>query len=259
MTAGHGGANAPTKAWFPYWKPKPEARLRLFCFPFAGGSAAAIHRRVDFGPSVEPLVVQYPGREARFAEAPFRRVTTLVEALGPVMLPLLDRPFAFFGYSLGAFVTLELTRWLRRTGAPAPLGLMLGACPPPALLRRKGVYTLPNEQFVETLRGYGGTPPEVLAHRELLQLLMPMLRADIEMVETYFAAEEPPLSVPILALGGREDPEPTPQELEGWRELTTGDFSVQIFPDGHFFLLTAAEALRDTVERTLLRWSSAGP
>ncbi|MBN1204154.1 MAG: thioesterase [Myxococcaceae bacterium] len=258
MTAGHGEARAPAKAWFPYWKPKPEARLRLFCFPFAGGSASVFHRRADFGPTVEVLVAQYPGREGRFAEPPFRRVTTLVEALAPVMLPLLDRPFAFFGYSLGTLVAFELARWLRRSGAPAPRGLLQAAGRPPTLLRKRGVHELPTEEFIEVLRRYGGTPPAVLAHRELLELLIPMLRADMEMVETYTAAEEPPLSMPIIALGGEEDAEPTPQELEGWREFTSRDFKVQLLPGGHFFLLSAGESLSDVVEPTLQHWASAG-
>lgn len=256
MTAGPGGTQAAAKAWFPYWKPRLEARLRLFCLPFAGGAASAFQRWADFGPSVEVLAVQYPGREGRFAEPSCRSVSALVEALGPVMLPLLDRPFAFFGYSLGTLVSLELARWLRRSGAPAPRGLMLAAGSPPGQRRKRDSHLLSDSAFIQMLREYGGTPEEVLAHQELLELLLPKLRADFEMVETYTAVEEPPLSVPIFALGGQEDADPSPQALEGWRSFTTQDFTLQIFPGGHFFFRSAGEPLKETLERTLLRWSS---
>jgi surfactin synthase thioesterase subunit len=255
MTAGHGAASAPTKTWFPYWKPQRGARLRLFCFPFAGGSASVFQRWADFGPSVEVLNVQYPGRETRFQERPLNRLSTLVEMLGPVMLPLLDRPFAFLGYSLGTVVSLHLAYWLRRAGAPAPQGLVMAAGTPPKLCRPLGIHTLPDEGLIAELRRYGAAPPQVLANRELMTLLLPMVRADFEMLDTYAQPDEAPLSVPLAVWGGTEDPHPSPQTLETWRDYTTQDFTLQLIPGGHFFMLSAGEALREAVERTLIRWS----
>lgn len=262
MTAGLGGSAAGgglSKVWFPYWKPKPGAALRLFCFPFAGGSASAMHRWADLGPSIEVVAVQYPGRETRFQEPPVRTVTAMIEALGPVMLPLLDRPFAFFGYSLGTTLCLQLAYWLRRAGAPAPRGLMMAAGTPPGYWKPRGMQSLPDEAVIAMLRDYGAAPPQVLAHEELMKLLLPMVRADFEMLDTYAVPEEEPLSVPLAVWGGTEDLRPPPHLMEAWRGYTTRDFTLQLIPGGHFFLFSAAELLREAMERTLLRWSSKGP
>jgi medium-chain acyl-[acyl-carrier-protein] hydrolase len=240
--------------WFPHWSPKPEARLRLFCFPFAGGGASLFHRWAEWGPWVDGLAVQYPGRETRFGEPPYRRVPELVEALGPVVLPLLDRPFAFFGYSLGTSVCLELTRWLARMKAPAPLGLLLAAGTPPHQERLWPLHALSEADFMAGLGNYGGTPPEVLAHQELMELLLPMLRADFEMAETYKPALSPLLSMPMAVWGGAEDLSPWPELLERWRDFTTGPFTLRIVPGGHFFLNSPEATLREDVERTVLQW-----
>lgn len=256
MTGGHGAASALAKAWFPYWKPQSGARLRLFCFPFAGGSASAFHRWADFGPSVEVLAVQYPGRETRFTEPPERRLSTLVERLGTAVLPLLDRPFAFFGYSLGAVVSLHLAYWLRRAGAPAPQGVIMAASTPPKLWRPRGTHTLSDEELIAELRRYGAAPPQVLANRELMELLLPMVRADFEMLETYPLLDEAPLSVPMAVWGGTQDSHPSPQALETWRDYTSQEFTSHLLPGGHFFMLSAAEAMREEMERTLIRWSA---
>jgi medium-chain acyl-[acyl-carrier-protein] hydrolase len=252
--SGAGAASTPPKIWFPYWYPKPEAQLRLFCFPFAGGTASVFHRWADPGPSVEMLSIQYPGRETRFREPPCHRLRTLVDSLGPVILPLLDRPYAFFGYSLGALLSFELARWLRRAGAPAPLGLMLAAGMPPGRPWRRITHTLSQEDFTAELHRYAGTPPEVLAHPELLEMLLPMLRADFEMVETHIVTPEPPLSVPFAVWGGAEDEQPSPQALEGWRDYTSSDFMLQLFPGGHFFLQSSSNILREALVRTMARW-----
>jgi medium-chain acyl-[acyl-carrier-protein] hydrolase len=249
-------AGSLVKAWFPYWRPKPGARLRLFCFPFAGGGASQLHRWAELDPSVEVLAVQYPGRETRFGEPPFRQVPALIEALGPVLTPLLDVPFALFGYSLGTYLCLELARWLQRVGAPAPLGLMLAAGVPPESERERSTHTLPDEDFLRKVQSYGGIPPEVLAHQELLQLVLPIMRADYEMVGGYTPAVDPPLPIPFAVWGGAEDTAPAPGDLERWRKFTSSHFALEILPGGHFFFRSAGDKLRKSVERTLSEWSA---
>jgi medium-chain acyl-[acyl-carrier-protein] hydrolase len=259
VKSSHGGtalASATPKAWFPFWKPKPAARLRVFCFPFAGGSASALHRWAEqLGPSVEVLAVQCPGRETRFQEPPLRNISTLVEALGPVMLPLLDRPFAFFGYSLGAVTSLMMAYWLRRAGAPVPRGMMMAAGIPPKLCKPRGAHALSDAGLIEELRRYGAAPPQVLAHQELMALLLPMIRADFEMLDTFAQPDEAPLDVPMAIWGGTEDLHPSPQALETWRDYTSQDCSIQLMPGGHFFILSAGQALCQSVKRTLIDWS----
>lgn len=256
MTAGNSGARPASKTWFPYWKPKPEAQLRLFCFPFAGGTASNFQRWADFGPSIEAIAVQYPGREMRLPEPPFRSVRALVNALGPEMLPLLDRPFVLFGYSLGALIAFEMANWLRSEGAPAPQGLMVAAASPPGRRKSRNMYLLPDKAFIQELRDYGGSPTQVLAHQELMEMLLPMLRADFEMVETYALGEVRPLSIPIAVWGGTEDRGPAPQQLEGWRDFTSQGFTSQLISGGHFFMLSAGAELREAMEKTLMDWSA---
>jgi len=245
------------KRWFPYWRPNPGARLRLFCFPFAGGAASAFQRWARPGlEDVDVLAVQYPGREGRMREPAYRRVPELVQALGPLLRPLLDRPFAFLGYSLGTYVSLELAHWLQAEGAPAPLGLMLAAGPPPHQRQRRKIYTLGEEDFIVELKRYGGTPPEVFENRDLMDLLLPLLRADFEMADEYRRAPEPRLSLPFSVWGGAEDTSPLPQALEGWRDYTTASIELQVLPGGHFFLLSAGERLREGVQHTLHQWAA---
>ncbi len=246
-----------TGPWFPYWKPNPAARLRLFCFPFAGGSASTFHRWALAGLSkeVDALAVQYPGHETRMREPLHHRVPDMVEALGPVIQPLLDRPYAFLGYSLGCLVSLELAHWLRRQGAPAPVGMLLAACTPPHQRKTRGRYTLPDKDFIADFNRYGGMPAAVLASKELMELMMPVLRADIEQVDEYSVPTEPPLSLPFALWGGQEDTNPSPQGLEGWRDFTTGSVELQVLPGGHFFILSAGDQLRKGVEQKLLQWA----
>ncbi|MDY7229488.1 thioesterase II family protein [Hyalangium rubrum] len=253
-------AGAAQKTWFPYWHPNPGARLRLFCFPYAGGTASVFHRWARSGtwPNVDVIAVQYPGHETRLQEPLSRRVPALVEALGPVIRPLLDRPFAFLGYSLGTYVSLELAHWLQYTGAPLPLGLMLAAASPPHLRRSQELYTLLDEEFIAELKRYGGTPAQVLAHRELMELLLPVLRADFEMADEYRRDPEPRLSLPFTIWGGTEDADVAPPALLGWRDLTTHDFTLHLLPGGHFFLLSEGDKLREGVERTLRYWATKG-
>jgi medium-chain acyl-[acyl-carrier-protein] hydrolase len=244
------------KVWFPYWRPKSRAPLRLFCFPFAGGTASAFQRWAELGPSVEILAVQYPGRETRLHEPPCQSVPALVEELGPVMLPLLDRPFALFGYSLGTFLCLELARWLQRVGARVPLGLMLAAGVPPDQEREQSSHVLTDEELIARMKRIGGTPPEVLAHPKLMQLLLPMLRADFEMASRYSAPTDSPLPLPFAVWGGIQDDQPLPEELERWRKFTRGSFAIHLIPGGHFFLHHAGDELRQGLKRTLAEWSS---
>jgi surfactin synthase thioesterase subunit len=246
-----------TSPWFPFWRPNPEARLRLFCFPYAGGSASVFQRwtHPSFSKEVEVLAAQYPGHETRLREPLHHSVPELVHALGPSLQPLLDRPYAFLGYSMGCLVSLELTHWLRRQGAPAPLGLLLAASTPPHQRKIRRRAALPDKEFISEVTRYGGMPAPLLESKELMELLLPVLRADLEMVDEYHGPVEPPLSLPFAIWGGQEDIDPAPQALEGWRDLTTGSVDIQLIPGGHFFLLSAGDMLRKGVEQTLRKWA----
>lgn len=238
--------NVEAARWLAYVRPNPAARLRLFCFPYAGGRAGVYRNwAASLSPQVEVLPVQLPGRETRLRETAFSSVRPLVEALGPALLPLLDRPFAFFGHSMGALISFELARWLRRVGAAAPEQLFVSARIAPQLPDPDPpTYNLPEAEFIEEVRRLNGTPEEVLRHEELLRLLLPLLRADFSICQTYRYEEEAPLNCPIKAYGGLNDLTVTRRLLEGWGEQTAGPFMLRMMPGDHFFLHTSQMLLQ---------------
>lgn len=238
---------AALNSWVVAPRPHPEARLRLFCFPYAGGGASIYYAWPRGLPaSVEVCAVQLPGRESRLAETPYADLGALVAKLGEELRPWMDRPFAFFGHSNGALMAFELCRLLRREGRPLPVRLIASGRPAPQLpLDEPPVYDLPEDRFVARLRELSGTPEEVLQNPEIMALLVPLLRADFSLAETYAYPEEPPLDLPLSAYGGERDDEVSADEVEAWGAQTTGAFRVRMFPGDHFFL----NADRDLVLR----------
>ncbi len=236
-------------AWLLCPRPDPQARLRLLCFAYAGGGPPIFHHWAGGLPAgVEVCAVQLPGRGARVREAPFTRLAPLVETLASALRPDLDKPFALFGHSVGALIAFELARALRRRGQPLPAHLFVSGCGAPQLPDpRLPIHALPDGEFVAELAQLGGTPAEVLAHAELMALLLPALRADFALSETYVCAEEPPLACPVTAFGGVDDARVSRDRLEGWREQTVGSFTLRLFPGDHFFINTARPALLEAL------------
>lgn len=181
--------------------------------------------------------MQLPGRESRFAEPPFLSLPPLIAALHKELLPYLDMPYAFFGHSMGALISFELARALRHSGqVPGPVRLLVSGHRAPHLPDlRSPAYQLPDPQLVETLRSLQGTPEEVLQHQELLRLLLPVLRADFAICETYAYVAQSPLTCPISAFGGLQDPNVPSDAIRAWKEQTTKICRVRFFAGGHFF------------------------
>lgn len=231
-----GGARA--NGWLALSQPNPEARLRLFCFPYAGGNDAFFRTWQKSLPSfVEVCRVLLPGRGARLQQPPYRQLALMVEAIGEALTGYMDKPFALFGHSMGAMISFELARYLRRHNRPQPVELFVSGRSAPQMPQiEPPTYDLPDEEFREELRRLKGTPEEVLSHPELMQLMTPILRADFSVCQTYVYTPEPPLDCPITAFGGADDSETQAGRLEAWREQTTAGFSMQVFPGGHFFI-----------------------
>lgn len=241
--------------WVTFPRPNPSARLRLFCLPYAGGGASAYRLWPEgLPPFVEVCPIQIPGRERRTREPLFTEGPPLVEATGRAILPLLDRPFALFGHSLGAMLSFELARYLRRQHGREPLQLFVSGRGAPQLPDREPpIHALPEKEFIAELVNYDGTPREVLEHAELMQMLLPILRADFRISETYTYTPELALSCPLSAFGGLLDEKVSREALEGWGAQTAGDFSVRTYPGGHFFIHTDRATLLRDVSRDLLR------
>lgn len=190
---------------------------------------------------VEVCAVRLPGREARFSERPFDRAEALVAGAADALTPLFDAPFAFFGHSMGALIAFELARELRRRGGPQPVRLVVsGARAPHRPNPDPPLRHLSDREFLEEVRlRYDGIPGAVLANQELVDLLMPCLRADFTLVETYSYTDEAPLELPISCFGGKGDTRVSADDLEAWKAQTAGRFALRLFEGDHFFLQSA--------------------
>jgi medium-chain acyl-[acyl-carrier-protein] hydrolase len=240
--------------WIVRPRPLPHARLRLFLLPHAGAGASFFRGWVDAIPPelrVEVCAVQLPGRENRMREKPFDRWEPLVAAMSEALVPYLDLPYAVFGHSTGAMLGFELARTCRRAGRPLPAHLFPSGRPAPHLPRTLFTWDLPDDQFTESIRELGGIPDEVLQHRELMALMVPILRADMAVNELYEHREEPPLDVPITAYGGLDDPRAEREQLEAWAQHTTGAFRARFFTGDHFYLLSNRHLVLDALTRDL--------
>lgn len=242
-------------AWILRPRLRPGVRLRLFCFPYAGGTAAAYRSWTEaLPPQVDVCPIQLPGRGSRFREAPFRRAPDLVRAAADALRPHLDLPFALFGHSMGALVAFELAREMRRRSWASPVLLAVsGHHAPQRPDPEPPVAHLPDAEFLEQIRErYDGIPEEVLAEEELLKLVLPMLRADVLVLESHPYAEESPLDCALSCFGGEQDRHTKREDLEAWREQTRGPFTLRTFPGGHFFIDSAREAVLSALSEHLL-------
>jgi surfactin synthase thioesterase subunit len=234
-------------------KPSPHTRLRLFCSPYAGGSASMFRIWPNALPAdVEACPIQLPGRCTRLMERPFTDLSSLIEVLAQALSSLLDKPFAIFGHSLGALVGFELARQLRRQYGASPARLFVSAgCAPQIPRRGSPIHILPAKEFLAEVRRLNGVPKEVLEQEELMEIVVPLLRADFALYETYMYSAEPPLNCPISAFGGLQDSKVTRSDLEAWRDQTAGAFSLRMLSGDHFFLNTTQPLLLQMLSHEL--------
>jgi medium-chain acyl-[acyl-carrier-protein] hydrolase len=239
--------------WIVCPEPRPGHRIRLFCFSYAGGGASLFRTWPhDLSPDIEICAIQLPGRESRLTEAPYAAMAPLVDALSAKLGPLLDRPFAFFGHSMGALVSFELARSVRRRSGLSPVHLIVSGRGAPHRSPSIVVdHRLPADEMIGALRRLDGTPDEVLRNRELMELVLPTIRADFAVCGTYEYRYEAPLACPITAFGGRQDPHVGIEDLAAWRAQTTGPFSLRTFDGGHFFVRDVRATVLSAIQHTL--------
>jgi medium-chain acyl-[acyl-carrier-protein] hydrolase len=210
----------------------------LFCFPYAGGGAPifrAWSRKLEADIEVVPALL--PGRESRLREPPYTQLEPIIDALERDIFPYLDRPFAFFGHSMGGLISFELARRLRRKHQIEPDHLFISGRRAPQLPERDPhIHELPEPEFLAEVKRLNGTPGEVLAHAELLELIVPSLRADFAVCHTYRYLPDTPLNCPITVLGGLEDEHASREKIEPWRLQTTGVCKLYMLPGDHFFI-----------------------
>jgi medium-chain acyl-[acyl-carrier-protein] hydrolase len=227
--------------------------MRLFCFPHAGGSSAAFHPWGGALPELDVCALEYPGRWMRLREQPITNVGLLVKVIADDLAHLLGDRHAFAGHSYGALVAFELARELRRRGITTTEHLIVASARAPHLLPRLNpIHALPDAQLLSQVgQRYGGLPQSLVDDAEMVQLMVPIIRADMTAFETYTFSAEPPLRSPITAMRGQNDLTVDDQALNGWRQHTAGRFSAHILAGDHFFTNTAAAETFRIVRREL--------
>ena len=232
--------------WVVCPQPNSNADLRLFLFPYAGGAPAVFTKwPAEFPDNIETNIIHYPGRGSRFNEAPIKELSVLVQEINHAIQPLLDKPFIFFGHSMGGMITFELARQLRQQNLPQPQILFISACGAPQLPDpNHAIHSLPDSEFIKSLQKLNGLPFDVINNSELMQLLLPILRADFEAVEDHkYIFNEDQLECPIVAFGGSDDIHVSRERLEGWAAQTSAGFKSQYFSGDHFFINTARRSV----------------
>ena len=237
-----------TSPWLVRDPKSAKRRLRLYCFCYAGGSASVYapwQARLD--PAIEVCAVQLPGRGTRMAERPFTSLPELIKALAPVIGRQDGLPFAFFGHSLGGLIAFELARYQKLHYMRMPEHLFVSGCDAPQFRApSRRLHALPDPELIDVLKDFNGTPPDVLAHRELMDLLLPTIRADFALVDDYVYRPGLPLTMPITVLAGRRENR-TAEQVEGWRRETLSDCHVHWFDGDHFFILPEQQAVLDCI------------
>jgi len=233
-------------AWWTPMRRTPSATRCLFCFPYAGGNASLFRAWPAGLPTdLQIYALQLPGRASRIAEPPLTSLPLLVDRIGEACLASArGLPYAFFGHSLGAVLSFEVARWMRRRGSALPWQLVVaGRRAPDCPQYLPPTHQMTDADLIESLARMDGTSPDVLRDAELMQIMLPTLRADFGLAEGYTYVTEPPLACGITVIGGQDDPESQEGRLEGWQTQTSGRFDCHLLDGGHFFIRTMEREL----------------
>lgn len=230
--------------WFEHLSTGKQAELCLFCFPYAGGSANVYRSWKRYVPPlVDICLVHLPGRGSRIGERPFTSMKALVSAIADQIPKMPQYAYAFYGHSMGAVISFELARELRVRYGTEPAALFLSGRRAPHVPRPyPASFDLPEDQFIAELRRLNGTPEEVLADARLLELFLPLLRADFQVIEAYEYQVQTRLSCPITVYGSLRDVAASIHDMQMWQEHTVAEFQMRLFRGSHFFIQEANNA-----------------
>jgi medium-chain acyl-[acyl-carrier-protein] hydrolase len=221
------------------------ANVRLFCLPHAGSGAAGFYRwKRLLPPTIAVCPVMLPGREARISRPSLTSVTAIVDALHAEARPHLARPYAIFGHSMSALIAFEWARRIQQENLPQPLCLFVsGRNAPTETPGHRDLHRLADEDMVRELgRRYGGDADLILNEPDLREVFLPIIRADLTVVETYNFIEGPPLECPVRALAGVDDHSVSPQGLTNWSRISSPNFAERRLTGDHFYHLGASQS-----------------
>lgn len=237
--------------WTMAFKPNPQARMRLFCIPYAGAGASAYRDwHASIRDDVEVVGIQLPGRESRFSEPPLVSIDDIVGQLTEVIAQHGDKPFVLFGHSLGALVSYELTRAIQQLRGSTPRHLIVSGTRAPCCPRRDDpIHQLDDDTFLDRIKSFNGTPPSLLQDMELMKLFTPLLRADFRAAESYRYVDRGPIWCPVTVLGGDEDDGVPLDDLSAWSSMCRSRYDRHVFHGDHFFIHKHKAAVIDIINR----------
>jgi surfactin synthase thioesterase subunit len=224
-------------AWLRRFRPAPEAAVQLVCFPHAGGAASFfLPVAAALAPRIDVMAVQYPGRQDRRHEPFVQDIGTLADHIHAALLPYTDRPLAFFGHSMGAVTAFEVAMRLERDHGTGPVRLFVSGRRAPSVRRDEAVHLRTDEGIIAELRTLSGTNAQLLEDDEIVQMILPAIRADYRAIEMYRGKDGDSVRCPVTVLVGDDDAHVTPDEARQWGTHTTGELDFHEFPGGHFYL-----------------------
>lgn len=229
------------------------ARIRLFCIAGAGQNSSLFGPwRNHFPEEIEICPVELPGRLKRYSEPPIDKLPDLVALLNKELRPMLEIPFAFFGHSMGSLIAFELARSLRRSKLPQPIHFFASGAPAPQCFRNSTPsFSASDAYFLHQLLAMGMIQPEVAQNSALLQVVLPTLRADFRLTQTYQYRYEPQFTFPISVYYGRQE-----SGLHGhaaaWQSFTSGSFQLLIFDGDHHFIRYQSKQITNRICQELV-------
>ncbi|MFJ5673679.1 thioesterase II family protein [Streptomyces sp. NPDC093097] len=242
------------RTWVRRFRPASDPRLRLVCFPHAGGAASFYRTWPQWlAPDVEVGAVCYPGREERIAEPCIDRMAELADRIAAALVPWLDRPLVFFGHSMGASVAHEVALRLEARFGQVVQRLIVSARAAPSHLRPTGVSSWSDEELLAHLRALGGSFSAALDHPDLRDLMLPIIRSDYRLVDGYEPYAPPLLSAPVTGYLGAEDPHVTEEDMRAWAATTRAGHTLTVLPGDHFYLMPQAARVVTEIDGLLSR------
>jgi len=249
--------STPSSKWFLVVKPRPQAEFRLFCFPYAGGSATAYSAWAELLPdNVELVAIQPPGRANRLGEALLTSVHDMADGVADAIGPWLDRPYMIYGHSLGSIVSFELLHSLRARGLPLPFRYFCGARRAPHVPPRIApIHNYPLEEFKAELRTLNGTPEIILNNADLMDIFVPILRTDFKAAYNYRREPAIKLECEVSVFNGAQDDKVLEEDMLGWQAHFARKVDFRTFPGGHFFMDENRSAVLDVICASVRRRS----